>query len=481
MATWYQKILLVIVTTGFSNVFYMNDALGIPHFARKYDKRCSVCHAAVPKLNSLGERFRLNGYQFPGSIESTPVWYQNTPPISGMIHGMYMDMTMENNTPMPMQEIAPGDEVTIKDFEAQSLELFAGGTLGEHLSYFSFIEFEQEGEFEDGNWQTEMGIGFNQLFGMYNNLLGGDTGSMNFKFGLFEMELPFSSLRALGSPHSTPYLVYSVDPLGGGGHGGSSFRLDQPQTGIALNGILSSGFQYELGLVNGTNTEFDTNDEKDVYIRLAQHIGDQRIGAFYYRGKANLESTLHELNNDFSRAGLDFSFNMLLGSRHLNLYGQYMWGKNGNFAVSAAGHDEDEANDDDDAGDMGGMDGMDGMNGDGMDGIDGMDDDHLQANQKFEYSGYFLEADLSIIPHKLVTMYRYERLKVDKQSHLFTQDVVTRNVFQVRWYFTPNFFTVLQYHTQDNKLGNMTMADQAGFGTMDMDSKMFMAMLAYVL
>ena len=224
--TWYQKLFIVILTTGFLNVLYVSEALGIPHFARKYNKRCSVCHAAVPKLNSLGERFRLNGYQFPGTIYSTPVWYQDTPPISGMIHGMYMDMTMENNTAMPMQEIAPGDEVTIKDFEGQSLELFAGGTLGEHLSYFAFIEFEQEGELEDGNWQTESEFSFKQLFGMYNNLLGGNTGSMNFKAGLFEMEIPFSSLRALGSAHSTPYLVYSVDPLGGGGPGGYSFRLD---------------------------------------------------------------------------------------------------------------------------------------------------------------------------------------------------------------------------------------------------------------
>lgn len=471
---WFYKILILVLAMGSLDFFWMDDAFAIPHFARNYNKRCAVCHAAVPKLNALGERFRLNGYQFPGTVDDTPVWYQDTPPLSGMFHGMYMNMTMENNTSMPMNGILPGDELTISEFQGQSFELFAGGTLGTHLSYFAFLEFEQGGELEDGNWVTEHDFAFKQLFGMYNNVLGGDTGSMNLKFGLYEMEIPFSALRALGSHHATPYLVYSVDPLSGGHHGGTGFRFDSPQTGIAMSGILSSGFQYELGLVNGTNTNFDTNDETDVYLRLAQHIGDQRIGAFYYKGKSNLGSTVAQSNTDFYRTGLDFSFNFLLGDRHLNIFGQYMRGENDNIAFLDAGHDDEADEGHDDEADEGHDD-------EAEDDHDNEAEDDHAGGQKFSYDGYFVEADLSIIPHKLVTMYRYEHLKVDKQAGFFTENTISRQIFQVRWYFTPNFFTTAQYHIQDNKFGNMAMGDQTSFGVMNSDTRMFMFMLAYVL
>lgn len=496
---WFYKILILVLAVGCLDFFWVEDAFAIPHFARNFNKRCSVCHAAVPKLNALGERFRLNGYQFPGTIDDTPLWYQDTPPLSGMFHGMYMNMTMENNTSMPMNGILPGDELTISEFQGQAFELFAGGTLGSHLSYFAFLEFEQGGALEDGNWVTERDFAFKQLFGMYNNVLGGNTGSMNLKFGLFEMEIPFSALRALGAHHATPYLVYSVDPLSGGHHGGTGFRFDSPQTGIAMSGILSSGFQYELGLVNGTNASFDTNDKQDVYLRLAQHIGDQRIGAFYYKGKSNLGSTVAQSNTDFFRVGLDFSFNFLLGDRHLNIFGQYMRGENDNIAFLDVGHDDGaddhdaDADADHDADVDADADHDADVDADHDADVDtdhdaDTDADHVAdaegdhaPGQKFSYDGYFIEADLSIIPNKLVTMYRYERLNVDKQAGFFTEDTITRQIFQVRWYFTPNFFTIAQYHIQDSKLGNMTMGDQSSFGVMNSDTKMFMFMLAYVL
>lgn len=37
----------------------------IPAFSRTYRTGCTTCHTAPPKLNALGEAFRLNGYRFP--------------------------------------------------------------------------------------------------------------------------------------------------------------------------------------------------------------------------------------------------------------------------------------------------------------------------------------------------------------------------------------------------------------------------------
>ncbi len=41
------------------------SARAIPYFARKYDVRCSQCHAVPPMLNAFGQRFVANGYKLP--------------------------------------------------------------------------------------------------------------------------------------------------------------------------------------------------------------------------------------------------------------------------------------------------------------------------------------------------------------------------------------------------------------------------------
>ncbi|NIP56540.1 MAG: hypothetical protein GWM92_00430, partial [Gemmatimonadetes bacterium] len=42
-------------------------ATPIPAFSRIYGTACSTCHTAAPKLNVLGEAFRLDGYRIPAS------------------------------------------------------------------------------------------------------------------------------------------------------------------------------------------------------------------------------------------------------------------------------------------------------------------------------------------------------------------------------------------------------------------------------
>jgi len=42
-------------------VLYPARALGIPVFARIYDKPCGTCHTVFPQLNPQGESFRAYG------------------------------------------------------------------------------------------------------------------------------------------------------------------------------------------------------------------------------------------------------------------------------------------------------------------------------------------------------------------------------------------------------------------------------------
>ncbi len=51
-----------ILAATFVATSFPSDA--IPTFARKYQTSCMTCHESFPRLNAVGEAFRLNGYKF---------------------------------------------------------------------------------------------------------------------------------------------------------------------------------------------------------------------------------------------------------------------------------------------------------------------------------------------------------------------------------------------------------------------------------
>ena len=44
-------------------MFAWTEALAIPTFARRYATSCATCHQAWPRLNSVGESFRISGFR----------------------------------------------------------------------------------------------------------------------------------------------------------------------------------------------------------------------------------------------------------------------------------------------------------------------------------------------------------------------------------------------------------------------------------
>ena len=52
------------------------EVLAVPTFARRYSTSCATCHQAYPRLNAVGESFRLMGYQFVDDER-----YRKQPPV----------------------------------------------------------------------------------------------------------------------------------------------------------------------------------------------------------------------------------------------------------------------------------------------------------------------------------------------------------------------------------------------------------------
>lgn len=263
-----------------STILYTNTK-AIPAFARKYETSCVTCHIGFPKLNSFGEAYRLNGYQYPeddadqtkdepvslGSesykrVFPKAVWpndISGKPPIALRVEsGFEYDRTEEIKT----------------SFIAPSLTLFSAGTMGENIGFYAGAHLFEEGEI------GSLGRAFIQLSNFLEPKLGKNT--LNIRLGQFIPNIvSFSNHRGLAvTPYAyNTYSATSEGFSGGHAHGSTSFGLEALQVGLELSGIIKSKFRWGAGLVNGAGSATETNSAKDGYFKA-----DYKFGGMGYDG-----------------------------------------------------------------------------------------------------------------------------------------------------------------------------------------------------
>jgi hypothetical protein len=236
----------------------------------------------------------------------------------------------------------------------QEVNLFAGGTLGEHFSYFSELTF---GVNPDDSVETEVEhaqIAIDSPFGPPN--------LFHLKMGKFTPTVADVFQEMFITTDAGIDSIFDYNPIGlAGGTGLGAEEVDpHPRAlpamvqGIELYGVVQHRLLYAAGIANGIPLpdQFG-NNSKDFYGRLDFKIGGMgldgdlggraipdknwrddslRLGAFAYRGNAS--------GVDFpltDEAGLDinvqddhFIRTGFFGSlywRDLNLFGAYVHGK----------------------------------------------------------------------------------------------------------------------------------------------------------
>jgi len=421
-----------------------------PEFARLYGLSCTTCHTAVPKLNDFGRRFRANGFQLPGTRESTPIWGRTAPPIGMMVHEMGLTRRVRNRMAVDtVTGIPAGKALNLAGFRNLSLEFFSGGVAADHVSYMVTGEIENELEIEDGGANTMTEVALRQTYFMYNNVLGGNDGSLNFRTGQFELELPFSQIRSFSSEMSD-YVAYSMTPRMGG------MRLNEPQLGVSAFGRiedrgrlldLPAALEYELALVNGTNSSFDANRRQDLYGRaaltlyeLGEAVDFLRFGGLLYLGRENLgESNLEAVNSTFLRVGADVTAQLGGG---FAVYGQLLLGRHA---------DTDPVNADD---------------------------------QPFNFRGGFLGLEMPLNLEQGLWLYgRYDWIDATRQWDLDPMvvtatggvDSIDRVTVGGKWYISPNAWVQAEVGQQNNLLGYPEPANFAG-RILNVDSRWTMLM-----
>jgi len=255
----------------------------IPAFSRQYRTACSTCHTAAPKLNVLGEVFRLNGYRMPENQlllrDDDPVslgdeaWKDQWPRAiwPGDVPGQ-TPIALRIQTDMQWTR----DQLVDYDFTYRfphEVYILAGTTLGNSI-----------GLFLESEWSREEGLQVTQAKMKFQDAIPGlSPGRANIWIGLQNPYLFSFADRQIDRAARQRFTwqefrasdLRFVNPETGADLvSRNSFEIGSPQASIELNGLLSPKLYYGVGLAQGTTRQtVDNNTAKDLYYKIRYKLG----------------------------------------------------------------------------------------------------------------------------------------------------------------------------------------------------------------
>jgi hypothetical protein len=358
-------------------------ASAIPVFARKYGTSCSTCHNNFPELNDFGWAFYKNGFKFPKDDET----FIKEPPvllgakaqkeafpgnaifpgeIPGSVPvGLRYEGYARYNGKLP-QALA-GTLPRVDLFAPNTFTILTAGSFGPTLSWWVDDDISVGGQNAAG------GVGFGYLkandIGHYLHL---PKDTLNFRFGQFELDLPFSQAYTI---NPTDYDIYDEVAVAGAlGTTNNPFSFAAMQRGIEFGGYPNDGnFNWSVAITDGSNNNTpccvesvpngtppataQVNNGKNIYVNVFQQFNLERdpavrnavqaagptgphdhtsirLGAFYDYGsnKFNLNLTdfpgFPVFNEPFYRVGGYFRFRY---QSKFELYGMGMFAHDSNL------------------------------------------------------------------------------------------------------------------------------------------------------
>ena len=280
-------------------------ASAFPIFARKYQTSCVTCHTVYPKLNAFGEAFRLNGYRMPKETEEQikqkpvslgseaykrvwpdAVWPNELPGNAPLAVNVKMASVYNSATD------ASGNKTIVhNDFQfPQEVNLFAAGTLGEHMSFLIELTHAENSDGSASLENEHARLGFENLFGPEH--------AFNIRVGKFAPNLYDGFQEMWIMTDNGVDSMFSYNPVGfKGGTGiiddaGGVVSLPARVRGIEAYGVLDRRFFYPFGVsskiapganspnpagsLNNTgipNGNFNNSTHKDFYARVDYKFG----------------------------------------------------------------------------------------------------------------------------------------------------------------------------------------------------------------
>jgi hypothetical protein len=264
----------------------------IPAFARLFKTACSTCHVAAPKLNVLGEAFRLNGYQMPESellirydepvsLGAEPwkdLWPRAIWP--GDLPGQFpFSLRIQSDLFVTRD---PGKAAGLNYHFPHEVYLLAGTPLGDNVGAF----FEAE-------WAPGREIEIIQAKVAFQDPIPGlGEGRANLWLGLLNPHfLTFTDRQTdRAARQKFSWQEFSLADLEFPGPGGelrsaNDFVLGTGIPAVEVNGRLGGRFRYGVGVAQGVSAPSDdANGSKDWYYHAAYKLGGLDFEGQYAEG-----------------------------------------------------------------------------------------------------------------------------------------------------------------------------------------------------
>ncbi len=274
---------------------HVHENVPIPAFARQYRTACSTCHTAAPKLNVLGEAFRLNGYRMPandllirhddpiplGNDAWKDLWPRAIWP--GELPGQFpLALRIQNDLRATRDETATSN---VSYRFPNEVYLLAGTTLGENISVFVETEWSREGGVEVVQAKFE----FQDLIpGLPKRLLNLWVGMQNpYLFTFADRQIDRAARQRFQWQDFRPSNLTLVNPLTGAQLTSTNdFRLRLTEPSVEVNGLVTGRLYYGVGIAQGAgDATSDNNNRKDIYYKVRYKFGGLDLAGKYGPGQ----------------------------------------------------------------------------------------------------------------------------------------------------------------------------------------------------
>ena len=278
--------LLIVALTLFVVVLLIPaDGSAVPAFARKYRMSCTTCHAPAPRLKAYGEDFAGNAFMLEEDQEPKRFFYDTGDEMLTLMRELPIAVRFDAFVRYDYR-----DENDVVDLEVPyGIKLLSGGNISKHIGYYFYFYMSEQGEV----------AGIEDAYVHFNDLLGQDLDIM---VGQFQVSDPLFK-RELRLTFED-YEIYKVKV----GKTPTNLTYDR---GLMVTYGTPFGLDAVFEFVNGNgkgepvNGYFDSDDWKNVLLRLSQSIGPVRVGGFGYLCNSVTEVKGTPVENEHYYWGVD--------------------------------------------------------------------------------------------------------------------------------------------------------------------------------
>ena len=278
--------LVIVALTLFVVVLLIPaDGSAVPAFARKYRMSCTTCHAPAPRLKAYGEDFAGNAFMLEEDQEPKRFFYDTGDEMLTLMRELPIAVRFDAFVRYDYR-----DENDVVDLEVPyGMKLLSGGNISKHIGYYFYFYMSEQGEV----------AGIEDAYVHFNDLLGQDLDIM---VGQFQVSDPLFK-RELRLTFED-YEIYKVKV----GKTPTNLTYDR---GLMVTYGTPFGLDAVFEFVNGNgkgepvNGYFDSDDWKNVLLRLSQSIGPVRVGGFGYLCNSVTEVKGTPVENEHYYWGVD--------------------------------------------------------------------------------------------------------------------------------------------------------------------------------